>query len=182
MVLSDTSNAPMRITLTSTRKPGPFMALSAAGGIRPGVYAGLGGFGMRVSTPFTGFLPALGSVRLPIGLKPVAARRPVNGPQLTKNNNVDVVVPRQPGVNAGPNTACGGKGRKRPSGVLARISHHTGRTASSVPLLGTSSAGRLAHAKHCLFQAVAHRGTLAGRFRTCLSLRVLRASVVNLAQ
>ena len=188
MVLSDTSNAPMKITLTSTRISGPFMALSAAGGIRPGVYAGCAerrhtiSFETPMSAPFTGLLPAQSSTRSPIGLKPHAARRPVNGPPLTKNNIMNIVAPLQPGVNAGPNTACGGKGRKRPSGVLARISHHTGRTASSVPLLGTSSAGRLAHAKHCLFQAVAHRGTLAGRFRTCLSLRVLRASVGNLAQ
>jgi hypothetical protein len=112
----------MKVALAGARKAGPFMALSAAGGIRPGVYAGWDGsqltipFGsVEVSAPFTGLLPALGSARSPLGLKPLAARRPVNGPALTKNDIIGVVAPLQPGVNAGPNTACGGKGRKRPS-------------------------------------------------------------------
>jgi hypothetical protein len=58
MAFGNTSNLPMIATLAGDLTPGPFMALSAAGGIRPGVYAGLGGCdcatvaGVRVSAPF----------------------------------------------------------------------------------------------------------------------------------
>ena len=41
---------------------------------------------------------------------------------------------------------------------LARISHHTGQIDYSVPLLRRSSARRNRLARHCLCQAVAHRG------------------------
>ena len=45
---------------------------------------------------------------------------------------------------------------------LAHFSHHTGQTATDVPLLGTSSAGRKLLKRHCLFQAVAHVGEKCG--------------------
>ena len=160
MGFDNMSTLPMRVALARTRTPGPFMALSAAGGIRPGVYAGLAGcrhpipFGANVSAPFTGLLPLIDSDGSAIGLKPAAARRPVNGPLQTKKDTINRLAAPQPGVNAGPSTACGGKGRKRPSlstpALPAQSSDHR------VPLLGTSSAGAANYAPHCLFQAVAH--------------------------
>jgi hypothetical protein len=87
-ILSQIRNLVARISMS-----GPFMALRAAGGVRPGVYAGYADF----VTPVCG-RP---------GWRP--SRRPVNGP----DNSLDIGCSR-PGVNAGPSTACGGKGRKRP--------------------------------------------------------------------
>jgi hypothetical protein len=126
---------PMTEAACATRElSGPFMALSAAGGIRPGVYAGLAGcrhripFGANVSAPFTGLLPMLDSDGSVIGLKPTAARRPVNGPLQKKSDTINGADPRQPGVN-GPSTACGGKGRKRPS--RSASAHETDALAPS---------------------------------------------------
>ncbi len=45
---------------------------------------------------------------------------------------------------------------------LARISHHAGKIANSVPLLRRSSARRNRLSRHCLFQAVAHRDEKCG--------------------
>jgi hypothetical protein len=110
---------------------GPFMALSAAGGIRPGVYAGLSGHHQplfsitRVSAPFTGLLPTSSAGRCSIGLKPTAARRPVNGPPLAKENTIKGTVLPQPGVNAGPEPPSADKGRKRPSSIAAILSAAT---------------------------------------------------------
>jgi hypothetical protein len=98
------------------------MALSAAGGIRPGVHAGwkrrqyANLSGKRMSAPFTGLLLGADSGGAAIGLKPIAARRPVNGP-LPKKTIKQIIATLHPGVNAGSNTAYGGKGRKRPSGI-----------------------------------------------------------------
>ena len=47
---------------------------------------------------------------------------------------------------------------------LSSSSHHAEESASSVPLLGTSSAGRNRSVGHCLFQAVAHGGEKGGAF------------------
>jgi hypothetical protein len=55
-----------------------------------------------LSRSFTGVLD--------MRLKPRASRRLVNGP-----DNNQGVFPSSPGVNAGPNTGFGGKGRERPS-------------------------------------------------------------------
>jgi hypothetical protein len=57
-----------------------------------------------LSRPFTGVLD--------VWLKPRASRRPVNGPDSNQGS-----ISSSPGVNAGPNTAFGGKGRERPSSV-----------------------------------------------------------------
>ena len=48
------------------------------------------------------------------------------------------------------------------TGTLTRIFHHTGKSATHVPLLGTSSAGRKPLTRHCLSQAVAHSGQKSG--------------------
>ena len=121
MTMRETDIATSPTLLARLQAPGPFMALSAAGGSRPGVYAGFAGrrqpvlLGMYMSAPFTGLLPGFGSAPSAVGLKPATARRPVNGPLRTTTNGIDVVASPQPGVIAGPTTACGGKGRKRPS-------------------------------------------------------------------
>ncbi len=55
----------------------------------------------------------------PVDGRPVwrrGGRRPASGP-----DNPIVSLPRRPGVNAGPNTAFGGKGRKRPSNPQSPI-------------------------------------------------------------
>ena len=86
----------------------PLTGVSAGGGIRPGVYAGLaaGEPDARVSGPLMGLL-----LDPPRSRRCVAANgSPVNGARQTA---ADWTI-LSPGVNAGPITACGGKGRERP--------------------------------------------------------------------
>ncbi len=85
----------------------PFTGVSAVGGNRPGVYAGLtADRDLRLSGPFTGLLLVAGGIER-CGSP---GRSPVNGAGQETLNRAALA----PGVNAGPNTACGGKGRKRP--------------------------------------------------------------------
>ncbi len=101
-----------------------FRPLSGAAGIRPGIYAGSGEAApppiqstIAVPGPFTGLSsagslghasPADAPVR---GLKPSIenARERASGAVLTLLHLSLVFRPREPGMNAGSITACGGK-------------------------------------------------------------------------
>ncbi len=85
----------------------PLAGVPAEGGTRPGVYAGLpGGTYDILSGPFTGLL--LVGQRFRGAASP--NRSPVNGAGQETGSRAVLL----PGVNAGPSTAVGGKGRKRP--------------------------------------------------------------------
>ena len=102
----------------------PFTGVSAAGGIRPGIYAGLPGYSDRhESGPFTGLLVAWG-----LRSSSVPGRSPANGAGHETAYRSLVL----PGVNAGPNTAFGGKGRKRPSEFPPGRSGATKRSPATV--------------------------------------------------
>jgi len=82
----------------------PFTGVSALAVFGPAFTPGeAGGETHWRSGPFTGLLPGRRSRR----------RTPVNGRDRDKSEK-KIEQSRQPGVNAGPNTGCAGKGRKRP--------------------------------------------------------------------
>jgi prepilin-type N-terminal cleavage/methylation domain-containing protein len=101
LICTENGGKPRRSRSLDSR---PFTGVSAAGGIRPGIYAGLvGRCDDILSGPFTGLLIVGAASRrfLPgKGVNRAAGRRSYGG------------------VNAGPSTAFGGKGRKRPSESL----------------------------------------------------------------
>ena len=89
------------------RRLRPFTGVSGAAGIRPGIYAGLVGHAQHgPPRPIHGPSRLMGASARTAG----PSRRPVNGP----DNRQSFVGPRSPVLKDGPNTACGGKGRKRP--------------------------------------------------------------------
>jgi hypothetical protein len=112
MSQSVTANLRSQIVTSNSASHGvhcsrPFTGVSGAAGIRPGIHAGLAGHAQHWSPR-----PVHGPSRRRRALARTAdpSTRPVNEP----DNRQSLVVPRSPVLKDGPNTACGGKGRKRP--------------------------------------------------------------------
>jgi hypothetical protein len=97
------------------QETGPFTGLSAEGGHRPGVYAGLGElpsechYGCRLSAAFTRLLVQARSRN----------RSRLNAVDNTRWKLMTPPHASIPSVNAGPNTGCAGNARKRASNILA---------------------------------------------------------------
>jgi hypothetical protein len=88
-----------------------FTLVSGAAGHRPGVYAG----SAKIHEPAYSPLPTMSAAftrLLPVG--DTSSRSRVNAADNQDHEARWSSRPRQPGVNAGPITAFGGKGRERP--------------------------------------------------------------------
>jgi hypothetical protein len=101
------------------RGRGPFTVHPGEAGIRPGIYAGLEETFFCCSTvswtqaPFTGLLAVAALAES--GSAATWAPGEKARQRASEAAGLGGCVLRQPGINAGPNTACGGKPRKRGS-------------------------------------------------------------------